>query len=79
MILYILTQVVLHSSLYAALLEDYFSVFPRSQIHVVKAEDYYKNPKNEITRILAFLGLGWYFWGRAPRALIVPSFCISQL
>ena len=44
-------------SRYADQLEVYRSLFPASQIHVIKAEDFFSDPAEEYGRVLEFLGM----------------------
>ncbi len=53
-------QVLLCPSMYAPLLEDYFTVFPRHQIHVVHADYYYRNATDELRKVYRFLGVREY-------------------
>ena len=41
-------------------IKDWLDVFPRSQIHIVKAEDYYRNRSTQLQEIYQFLGVDPY-------------------
>ena len=40
--------------------KDWLEVFPRHQIHIVKAEDYYRNRSTQIKIIYQFVGVDPY-------------------
>ncbi len=43
--------------MYSVFIRDWLSVFPRSQVHVVRGEDYYANREIVLNEIFLFLGL----------------------
>ncbi len=55
--LVLLFQVSIQKSLYAIQLEDWITVFPRNQIHIIKAEDFYANATKELHATFRFLDL----------------------
>ena len=56
-----LSQVRLEKGLYAIFLADWFRVFPRKQIHVIKFEDYIADIAGHLQTMFEFLDLGKSF------------------
>ena len=53
-----LLQVRLEKGLYVIFLADWFRVFPRKQIHVIRFEDYITDIAGHLKRMFEFLDLG---------------------
>ena len=51
------TKIFLRASLYSVFVKDFLSVFPRSQLLVIKSEDYFLDQQGTVDKVLAFLGL----------------------
>nr|KAG5696141.1 hypothetical protein BaRGS_026500 [Batillaria attramentaria] len=51
------TKLMLHEGMYSVFLEDWFRIFPRNQIYIVRMEDYSPNIPGELAKIYDFLEL----------------------
>ncbi|ELT92168.1 hypothetical protein CAPTEDRAFT_141192, partial [Capitella teleta] len=51
-------QISLVGSIYSVYLEDWLQVFPKNQIFVLRAEDYFRNRTSVLNQVYNFLGLG---------------------
>ncbi|XP_025083981.1 carbohydrate sulfotransferase 15-like isoform X2 [Pomacea canaliculata] len=52
------TKLMIHEGMYSVFLEDWYRVFPREQIYVVRMEDYSLDMVGELQKIYDFLDLG---------------------
>lgn len=68
-----------HRGHYAEQLERVFELFPRSQVHVIHSEEFFRHPAREYSELLAFLGLrpfeppGFGPYNGYPRAAMRPA------
>ncbi len=46
------------ASIYYPFVKDWLDVFPREQVLLIKAEDFYSNPVAVMDRVYHFLGVG---------------------
>ena len=70
-------QIMIHEGLYSVFLEDWFRIFPRKQIYVVRMEDYSPNIPGELAKIYQFLQLSELTSIHAPALLLLLLLLIA--
>ena len=51
-------QLGLRVSMYYVYLKEWLDLYPREQIHIIKAEEYYKDRTSTLAGVFKYLGLG---------------------